>query len=82
MPKRTFITLILMSALTVTELQAQTRLPSQTQCQSWSEQHQRYARLRNRGGSLAQMDRWRDRQRAIEERMREGRCLQRFRIGY
>lgn len=55
---------------------AQTR----EQCQRWSDQYQHYAEQRRAGGTLAEMDRWRDRQRQIEAQMREARCMQRFRI--
>ena len=53
---------------------------SRAQCETWRTQHQRLTELRRAGGTLAEMDRWRDRQRLIEEKMQLGRCLQRFRI--
>ncbi len=63
-----------------------TTLPAQAQdaqqCKTWSEQHQNLRQLRRAGGSVKEMDEWRDKQRHLEKLMRGARCLQRFSIGY
>jgi hypothetical protein len=55
---------------------------TQNQCATWQQQHQRYTELRRAGGTLSQMDRWRDLQRGIETKMREAKCMQRFGISF
>lgn len=53
---------------------------SRKQCEHWSEQFQRLRELRRAGGSVGEMDRWRDQQRLIRAEMRKAQCMQRFRI--
>ena len=75
--------LLFLSLLGVSDpLPAQNTSATRLQCQSWANQYQRLTELRRAGGTLAQMDRWRDRQRLIAGHMRAARCLQRFRISY
>lgn len=75
MSKPQILTLCLALFL-VSSVEAQSR----EQCQRWSDQFQHLAELRRAGGSVGEMDRWRDQQRSIQSHMQKARCMQRFRI--